>query len=96
VPHICEELWQMLGEPASTLQQDWPEWDAEAATFDTIEMPVQINGTVRERITVERGAEEDAVREQTLALEGIQSRLEGREVKRVIVVPDRIVNIVAG
>jgi leucyl-tRNA synthetase len=95
VPHICEELWSRMANPPSIFEQEWPEWDEEAARHEEIEIPVQINGTVRERMTAERDEEEDSLREKALALEGIRDRLEGKEVVKVIVVPNRIVNVVA-
>jgi leucyl-tRNA synthetase len=95
VPHICEDLWQRLGHEPSIFRQEWPEFDAELAKAEEIEMPVQVNGRVRERLTVERDAEEEVVRTRALELENVQRHLEGKEVQQVIVVPNRIVNIVA-
>ncbi|MFO7957208.1 MAG: leucine--tRNA ligase [Candidatus Brocadiia bacterium] len=95
VPHICEDLWQRLGHEPSVFEQEWPEFDAELAKGEEIEMPVQVNGRVRERLTVERDAEEEVVRTRAVELENVQRHLEGKEVQQVIVVPNRIVNIVA-
>jgi len=96
VPHVCEELWQRLGNEPSVFQHQWPEFDPELAKAEEIEMPVQVNGKVRERLVVERDADEEMVRTYALELENVQRHLEGKEVRQVIVVPNRIVNIVAG
>jgi leucyl-tRNA synthetase len=95
VPHICEELWQRLGNQPSILDQSWPEFDADAARSEEIEMPVQVNGTVRARLKVERDEDEETVREAALQLPGVQRHIQEREIQKVIVVPNRIVNIVA-
>ncbi|MBS3764438.1 MAG: leucine--tRNA ligase, partial [Planctomycetes bacterium] len=87
VPHICEELWTKLGNPASVIDQPWPDFDEEAARFDEIEIPVQINGKVRDRLMAERDADEELLRQQALDLEGIKKRIEGKDIAKVIVVP---------
>ena len=96
VPHVCEELWTRLGGEPSVFEQPWPEFYAELAKADQIEMPVQVNGKVRDRLFVERDADEDSLKEAALQLENVQRHLEGKEVRKVIVVPNRIVNIVVG
>ncbi|MBS3763597.1 MAG: hypothetical protein KGZ25_09885, partial [Planctomycetes bacterium] len=72
----------------------WPDFDEEAARFDEIEIPVQVNGKVRDRLMAERDADEELLREKALELESIQQRIEGKDIAKVIVVPNRIVNIV--
>lgn len=94
VPHICEEVWTRMGHSPGVLRCDWPEWNDEAAKFETVEMPVQVNGKLRGRLTVERDADEAAVKERAMELEDVQKHISGSEVKKVIVVPNRIVNIV--
>jgi leucyl-tRNA synthetase len=95
VPHICEDLWGRMGNPASIFQQGWPEYDAEAAKADEVEVPVQVNGKVRDRLIVARDEAEEVVREQALALENVRRHLEGKQIRHVKVVPNRIVSIVA-
>ncbi len=95
VPHICEELWVRMGNRPSILEQGWPEWDEEAARAEEVEMPVQVNGKVRGRVVVERDADEEAVREQALALDAVRRHTEGKSITKFIVVPNRIVTIVA-
>jgi leucyl-tRNA synthetase len=94
-PHIAEELWTAhLGKPYSIHQQSWPEFDAEAAKEDEIELPVQVNGKVRDRITVPAEASEEEIRSAALASEIVQKYLDGREPKKVIVANGRLVSIV--
>jgi leucyl-tRNA synthetase len=94
-PHIAEELWTAhLGKPYSIHQQSWPELDAEAAKEDEIELPVQVNGKVRDRITVPAEASEEEIRSAALASAIVQKYLDGREPKKVIVANSRLVSIV--
>jgi leucyl-tRNA synthetase len=94
-PHIAEELWTMhLGRPYSIHQQSWPEVDEVAAKEDSIEIPVQVNGKVRDRIVVPADAGEEAIKSAALASEQVQKYLEGREPRKVIVANKRLVNVV--
>ncbi|HET9908975.1 MAG TPA: leucine--tRNA ligase [Anaerolineales bacterium] len=94
-PHISEELWtNQLGKPYSIHQQLWPTVDDAAAKEDTIEIPVQINGKVRDRITVASDASEDEIKSAALASEVVKKYLEGTEPKKVIVAQKRLVSIV--
>ena len=94
-PHIAEELWtEHLGKPYSIHQQAWPEVDEEAAKEDVIELPVQINGKVRDRITVPADAGDDDIKSTALASEIVQKYLEGKEPKKIIVANGRLVSIV--
>jgi len=94
-PHIAEELWaNHLGKPYSVHQQQWPKVDEAAAKEDSIEIPVQINGKVRDRVIVPAEASEEEIRTAALAAEAVQKYLEGREPRKVIVANGRLVNIV--
>jgi leucyl-tRNA synthetase len=94
-PHIAEELWTShLGKPYSIHQQSWPEVDEEAAKEDVIEIPVQVNGKVRDRITVPAEAGEEEIKVAALKSEQVQKHLEGKEPKKIIVANKRLVNIV--
>lgn len=93
-PHIAEELWERIGQPYSVHVQPWPEWDAEVAREEMITLAVQVNGKVRDRITVSADAEESAVREAALAAEGVRRHTEGKEILKVIYAPGRLVSIV--
>lgn len=94
-PHITEELWTVqLGRPYSIHQQSWPQVDEAAAKDDSIEIPVQINGKVRDRIIVSADASEEEIRNAALASETIQKYLEGKAPKKVIVAKGRLVSLV--
>ncbi len=93
-PHIAEELWERIGQPYSVHVQPWPQWDEEIAREEMITLPVQVNGKVRDRITVPVDATEDAVREAALAAEGVRRHVEGKQVAKVIYAPGRLVSIV--
>lgn len=94
-PHIAEELWtNHLGKPYSIHQQMWPKVDEEAAKEDMIELPVQINGKVRDRITVPADASEEQIKSAALASPVVQKYLEGKPPKKVIVAKGRLVSLV--
>jgi len=93
-PHISEELWSQLGRPYSIHQQDWPQVDETAAKEDVVELPVQINGKVRDRISVPAEATEDEIKAAALASESVQKHLEGKTPKKVIVVKGKLVSLV--
>ncbi len=94
-PHIAEELWTVhLGRPYSIHQQAWPLVDEQAAKEDVIEIPVQVNGKVRDRIRVPAGASDDEMRAAALASETVQKYLEGRQPRKVIVAQRRLVSVV--
>ena len=93
-PHIAEELWSQFGKPYSIHQQSWPQVDEAAAKEDVIELPVQINGKVRDRINVPAEATEEEVRAAALGSENVQKFLEGKEPRKVIVVKGKLVSLV--
>ena len=93
-PHWAEELWHaVLGHDDSVHVQPWPEFDPEQAKADQVELAVQVNGKVKAHITVAADAAEDDVR--TAGLAAVAAAIEGKDVKKVVVVPGRLVNIVA-
>jgi len=94
-PHICEELWQILGHDESLAHHPWPEFEQALTIDQTIEIPVQILGKVRGRISVARGTSDADLQALALAEPRIAELLDGKSVRKVIVVPDRLVNIVA-
>jgi leucyl-tRNA synthetase len=94
-PHIAEELWtNQLGKPYSIHQQAWPKVDEAAVREEAIELPVQINGKVRDRITVPADASEEEIKSAALASEGVKRHLEGKEPKKVIFANRKLVSIV--
>ena len=93
-PHWAEELWHdVLGREGSVHVQPWPEFDPEQAKADEVELAVQVNGKVKAKITVAADAAEDDVKAAGLA--AAEKALEGKGVKKVVLVPGRLVNIVA-
>ena len=92
-PHFAEELWEMLGQPYSVFNQRYPVADEKALVRDEVELAVQINSKLRARITVPT----DAAREQieAAALEAVSAQLNGAKPKKIIIVPGRLVNIIA-
>jgi len=95
VPHIAEELWQKIGGKDSILKEPWPSFDEKLILEDVITVPVQINGKLRSKIEVPSGASEEILKEKALADNRIKSHLENLAVKRWIVIPDKLINIVA-
>jgi len=95
-PHVAEEMWESLGHTGGLLSSEarWPQTDEELARKEELEIPVQVNGKLRSRIRATPDTPEDELREAALTDDKIQSFTEGREVVKVIVVPQRLVNIV--
>jgi len=96
VPHICHVLWQRLGMATALLDAPWPRVDAQAQARDTVTIVVQVNGRRRAEVEVPTGAAEDAVREAAMASPRVQHHLEGKSLRKCIVVPDKLVNLVVG
>ena len=91
-PHIAEEFWEMRGHKNSVFEQTWPIYDEEKMKEDRIEMAVQINGKVRDTITV--GLEEDKEEVLSKAKTAIADRIQGKTIVKEIYVPNKIINIV--
>ncbi|WP_348920909.1 leucine--tRNA ligase [Enterococcus rotai] len=94
-PHIGEELWAILGNEESLTNAPWPVYDEAALVEDEVEVVFQVNGKVRAKLSIARGLSKEELEEKALAAEEIQSFIEGKTVRKVIVVPDKLVNIVA-
>jgi leucyl-tRNA synthetase len=94
VPHITEELWQLTGHSGSVHQQTWPAFDPELAGEDMTQVPVTVDGKVREVLAIPVDASEAEAREQAITQTHVQQFLEGREVAKVVYVPGKILNIV--
>ena len=93
-PHIAEELWKRIGNPYSIHQQPWPEVDEDAAKEEEIELVIQVNGKIRDKITVPVDIHEEKAKELAMRQENVQKHLEGKKPRKVIYVPGRIINIV--
>ncbi|MBU0675373.1 MAG: leucine--tRNA ligase [Proteobacteria bacterium] len=94
-PHICEELWQMIGHSTDLFRTKWPNFDLEAAAEEEITVVVQVNGKVRSRLQVAPDTNEDELKPLALDDERIEKFLEGKTVRKIIVVPNKLINIVA-
>ena len=93
-PHICEELWGALGHSGRLVDQPWPAHSEAALCTDEALVVVQVNGKVRGRITAATGASEDELKAMALAAPNVHGHVEGKTVVKVIVIPDKLVNIV--
>jgi len=95
MPHLAEECWQILGHKTLVATEAWPQVEPDLLVETTITLPVQINGKKRADVTVPRDAGKEAIEAAVLALDAVQKALDGKSPKKVIVVPQRIVNVVA-
>lgn len=93
-PHFCEELWQLLGHTYSIAEAQWPKFEAKYVAVSSIEYPVQVNGKLRGKIVVAADMSKEDVEKEVLASEEVKGILAGAVVRKVIVVPGRIVNLV--
>ncbi|MGH7645898.1 MAG: class I tRNA ligase family protein, partial [Gemmatimonadales bacterium] len=93
-PHLAEELWERLGHEASVFEARWPSYDERIATAEDVTLVVQVNGKVRSRLTVHRGLSEREVVELALRDEAARKFVDGKTVRKVVFVPDRLVNLV--
>ncbi|HEU4962670.1 MAG TPA: leucine--tRNA ligase [Bacilli bacterium] len=95
-PHIASELWEMTGHRTPLQQIVWPTYDESALVLDEIEYVIQINGKVRDRIVFPKDATKEQIEQQAIANDKVQALLEGKSIKKAIVVPGKLVNLVVG
>jgi leucyl-tRNA synthetase len=95
-PHLGDEAWEKLGEKGFLVEAAWPTFDPALTVDAVITLGVQVNGKMRGNLEIGREVGEDEVRRRALALANVTKHLEGKTVRKVIVVPGRIVNIVVG
>ena len=95
-PHLAEELWQVLGHPASIANQPWPQFDETLTIDDVVEIAVQVNGKVRGRVALPRDADEAAARDAALADPNVSKFIEGKSVKKLVYVAGKILNLIVG
>ncbi len=95
MPHMAEELWSQFGESDTITYQSWPTYDPKALVEDEVEMIVQVNGKVRAKIKMAKDTDRDEAQQLALANEHVKKFTDGKDIKKVIVVPNKIVNIVA-
>lgn len=94
-PHMMEEIWQVLGHNESVQLAPWPSYDASKLVEATVEIPVMVNGKKRGIFTANKDASKDDLQKQALELEHVKEFVDGKEIKKIVVVPNKIVNIVA-
>ena len=95
-PHLAEEMWERLGQAYSIHQQPWPQWDAALAAAEEATLVVQVNGKLRDRITVDAGISEEDAKSVALASDHVRAYIDGKSVERVVFVPGRyLVSVVA-
>jgi leucyl-tRNA synthetase len=96
-PHTADAMWELLGHAdAFTINESWPVSDPEIAAEDEVTVVVQVNGKLRDKLTLPAGADNAATEAAAMALPKIVTELDGKTIRKVIVVPDKLVNIVAG
>ena len=93
-PHLTEELWQRTGSPGQVADQPWPAFDPEALVEDELELVVQINGKLRDKLTVKRDATSEEIEAAALASPKVQEWTSGKTIRKIVVVPGKLVNIV--
>src|SRR5262249_25094110 len=94
MPHLAEECWQLLGQGGLVSEANWPQIERDLLVEDTVTLVVQVNGKKRGDVTVPRDAQNPQIETAVLALDAVKLALAGRTVRKVIVVPMRIVNVV--
>ncbi|WP_281677178.1 leucine--tRNA ligase [Eggerthia catenaformis] len=93
-PHIGEEMWNKLGHESTLAYEPWPVYDESKLVVDEVEMAVQVNGKLRGKITVNKDEDQETVKVAALALDNVKIHTEGKDIKKIIVVTNKIVNIV--
>ena len=94
VPHIAEELWEMLGKDSRMIGKEWPRYNPQYVEEDTVLVVVQVNGKLRDRCEVDRDIDQEQLREIVLTLDNVKRHIEGKTVMKTIVVPNKLVNVV--
>jgi leucyl-tRNA synthetase len=95
-PHHAEEMWALIGLPYSVHEQAWPAWDEDLIAPEEITLVIQVNGKLRDRIEAPASVSEDVARELALASSKVRPYIEGREIRKSVYVPGRLLNFVVG
>ena len=93
-PHICEELWRKLGHKRSIFKESWPVYEESYLKREELEIALQVTGRVRSRILVPADIDQEKLKQMALSDEKIKSWVKGKNIKKIIIVPKRLVNIV--
>ncbi|ORU92058.1 MAG: leucine--tRNA ligase [Cycloclasticus sp. symbiont of Bathymodiolus heckerae] len=94
IPHVCDELWQALGHDDDLINAQWPVFDAAALVLDEVQMVVQVNGKLRAKITVAASLDKESIEKLALSEDNVIKFIDGKPVRKVIIVPKKLVNIV--
>ena len=94
VPHISEEMWQMLGKKSSIFRVAWPSYDASSLTEKTVTIVVQVNGKVRSRLEVPSDISDEKLKGMVLADQKVLQHAKGKAIKDIVIVPKKLVNVV--
>jgi leucyl-tRNA synthetase len=93
-PHIAEELWERMGHTDTLAYEPWPEYDKALIKEKEIELAIQVNGKIKDRIIVAADADEGQIKQKALACEKVKKALDGKEPQKIIVIKSRLVNVV--
>jgi leucyl-tRNA synthetase len=94
MPHLAEQCWQVLGQPGLVSEADWPQIERDLLVEDRVTLVVQVNGKKRGEVTVTKAAQNPEIETAVLALDAVKAALGGKPVRKVVIVPMRIVNVV--
>ncbi len=95
-PHIAAELWEMIGKTSSVHEENWPVYDPKALVTDEVEIVIQLNGKVRDKLVVANGLSKEELEQVVINHEKAKALIEGKTIRKVVAVPGKLVNIVAG
>ena len=93
-PHICEEMWQNLGHKQSVYQTEWPKYDESALVKDTVEIVIQINGKVKEKMSVANNLDKATFEKMAMENDKVKALTEGKTIVKIVAVPNKLLNIV--
>jgi len=93
-PHLSEEIWQRLGHKASIFFENWPKYDKELVKEEKFIFIIQINGKIRDKVEIEKGISREKVEEIVFSREKTQKWIKDKEIKKIIFVPDKLINLV--
>ena len=94
IPHVTEEMWEHLGLEGSVHECQWPSFDEKALVKDTVEIVVQVNGKIKEKLNIAGDLSREEMQEVAMADESVKALVEGKNVVKVIAVPNKLINIV--
>ncbi|MDP8238562.1 MAG: leucine--tRNA ligase [Candidatus Hatepunaea meridiana] len=93
-PHLSEELWQRLGNEGSLFNHEWPKWDETAITQDVVTVVIQVNGKLSDRLLVSKGTTKEVITEIALTSDKVKRRIGGKQIKKVVFIPDKVISFV--